>query len=810
MFKIIKKEIEFGANILYLETGKMARQAHSVVARMGDTIVLCAAVAAKEAKQGVDFFPLTINYLEKYYAAGKFPGGFFKRENRPTEREVLTSRLIDRPIRPLFPHGFHNEVQVTCTVLSYDPAHQPDIVAAIGASAALAISGVPFNGPVGAARVGYKDGEFMLNPSAAEIADGSLLDLIVAGTKDAVLMVESEAKELSEEVMLEAVMFGHKAFQGVITAVNEMAKEVGNKRWDIVLADDSALIARIDKMVGKKIAAAYKITEKQARYAELDLLKIIVKAELVDKEEMDENKVSSAFKELQSKVVRELALKEKLRIDGRGPENIRPINVEVDILPSVHGSALFTRGETQALVVTTLGTGDDEQMVDDIEGVRKDRFTLHYNFPSYSVGETGRMGAPGRREIGHGKLAFRALHALIPTKEAFPYTIRVVSETLESNGSSSMAAVCGGSLSLMAAGVPLPAPIAGIAMGLIKEDSKFVVLSDIMGDEDHLGDMDFKVAGSESGITALQMDIKIEGITEEIMKQALAQAKVGRKHILSCMAEVLTQSRGGIAPTAPQINSFKIPKEKIGELIGPGGKMIKSIIEKTGVKIDIADDGTVNVASISGDAMAAALELINDIIAMPEIGTIYDGKVVKVTDFGAFVGIMKNCEGLVHVSEMSSQPVKHPRDFVSEGQRVKVKVIDIDKTGRVKLSMKAAKSSEDAPDDEVLGEIEPMEPRAGRNGGGRGDSRGPRDRDRDRDRGGRDRNDRPNKDRGDREQRSENASEATQPAERSASNEESGERKGGGKRKFKRSSGHDNEERPGNSEGKAEKKLRFF
>jgi polyribonucleotide nucleotidyltransferase len=787
MFKIIKKEVQFGAHTLKLETGKMARQASSVVVQMGNTVVLCAAVAAKQAKPGMNFFPLTINYQEKYYAAGKFPGGFFKRENRPSEREVLTSRLIDRPIRPLFPEGFYNEVQVTCTLLSYDPNHQPDVLAAIGASAALAISGVPFNGPIAAARVGYKDGEFLLNPSATELAEGSLLDLIVAGTKDAVLMVESEAKELPEETMLEAVMFGHRAFQDVIKAVNELAKEVGNAPWELELADNSALIARIEKLVGKEIVGAYKLTDKQSRYAKLDELKNIVADELIEKEEMDENTVFSCFKELQSNVVRKLALKEKRRIDGRGLDNIRPILAEIDILPSPHGSALFTRGETQALVVTTLGTGEDEQMVDDIESVRKDRFTLHYNFPAYSVGETGRTGAPGRREIGHGKLAFRALNALIPSKETFPYTIRVVSETLESNGSSSMAAVCGGSLSLMAAGVPLPSPVAGIAMGLIKEGKNFVVLSDIMGDEDHLGDMDFKVAGTEKGITALQMDIKIEGITEEIMQQALSQAKVGRTHILGCMSEALTTSRSDIASTAPQIKSFKIPKEKIGELIGPGGKMIKSIIERTNVKIDIADDGTVNVASVSGEDMAAALEIINDIIAVPEIGAIYNGKVVKVTDFGAFVAIMKNCEGLVHVSEMSVKQVKHPRDFVSEHQQVVVKVLDIDKTGRVKLSMKAAVVSTDTDEttsesDSQSGDAEKQEPSK--------------------------KHHKHNSPRAERE------SNAPRAEREDVSTE--GDRKSSGKRKFKKSSpNHSNDfddraNKPQIGETKGEKKLRFF
>jgi polyribonucleotide nucleotidyltransferase len=785
--KIIIKEIDFGGCMLRLETGKVGRHAHSVIAQMGETVVLCAAVAVKKHKEGVDFFPLTVNYFERYYAAGKFPGGFFKRENRPTEREVLISRLIDRPIRPLFPNGFCNEVQVTCTVLSYDSEHQPDIVATIAASAALAISGAPFDGPIGAARVGYKDGEFVLNPSASEIADGGLLDLVVAGTKDAVLMVESEAKELPEEIMLEAVKFGHKSFKGVIEGIEAMAKDVGNERWEVELFDHTDIIARIEKIIGNSLISAYKIVKKQARNAAIDELKHAVKLELIEKEEFEENRVNNAFKELQSKIVRNLAIQERRRIDGRGPENIRKIAAEVDVLPRVHGSALFTRGETQALVITTLGVGEDRQMVDDIEGIRKDRFTLHYNFPAYSVGETGPMRAPGRREIGHGKLAFRALSALIPSEEVCPYTIRVVSEITESNGSSSMASVCGASLSLMAAGVPIRLPIAGIAMGLIKEGDDFVVLSDIMGDEDHLGDMDFKVAGTDAGITALQMDIKIKGITEGVMKQALSQAKEGRKHIISCMAEALTQSRSEISRTAPQIHTLKIPKEKIGELIGPGGKVIKEIVEKTGAKIDINDDGVVNVASTSGESMEAALAMIKEIVTVPEIGALYDGKVVKVTDFGAFVAIMRNCEGLVHVSEMSNQKVKHPRDFVSEGQIVKVKVIDIDGTGRIKLSMKAAKSTEDPSfDEDASDEVESIEPREEK---------------------GRNRNTNPKRgparrsEKEDREERD----------DYNRHDDESHFRKNNGKRKFKRGSNYENDEKSGSSIGdRPDKKLRFF
>ena len=695
MFKIIKKDIQFGDHTLTLETGKIARQANSVTARMGDTVVLACVVVNSESKTNADFLALTVHYMEKYYAAGKFPGGFFKRENRPTEREVLISRIIDRSIRPLFLKGLSHEVQVTVTLLSHDPAHQPDVVAIAATCAAIMLSGLPFDGPVCASRVGYKNSEFVLNPPAIKVSKSDQLDLVVAGTADAVLMVESEAMELSEEVMLKAVKFAHDGFASVIEGINHFISDANVKPIEVSLSNDDSIVNAVNKLVGKKLTTAYKNVQKQARNLKIAALKDEVIAHFADDAEIEEAKVKAVFKVVQSNIVRELALGSKLRIDGRGLTDIRQIVAETDILPRTHGSALFTRGETQALVITTLGSGDDEQMVDDIEGVRKDRFMLHYNFPHYSVGETGRVGAPGRREIGHGKLAFRSLNALMPTKEEFPYTIRVVSEITESNGSSSMATVCGSSLSLMAAGVPLRSPIAGIAMGLIKEDERFVVLSDIMGDEDFLGDMDFKVAGTNEGITALQMDIKIKGITEEIMQQALDQAKVGRIHILERMADALDQSRLNISKNAPQINSFKIPKEKIGELIGPGGKMIKSIIEQTGVKIDISDDGTVNISSTSDEGMQAALALVNDIIAVPEIGKIYDGKVVKVTDFGAFVGIMKNCEGLVHVSEMANHQVKHPRDVVSEGQKLKVKVLDIDKLGRVKLSMKAVKANDE-------------------------------------------------------------------------------------------------------------------
>lgn len=690
MFKIHKKEIVWGGKTLTLETGKIARQASgAVVVKMGGTVVLCTVVAAKKAKADIDFFPLSVHYIDKFYATGRFPGGFNKRENRPSEREVLTSRLIDRPIRPLFPEAFRNEVQVVCTTLSYDPEVNPDILAIIGASAALSISGIPFETPVAAARVGYVDGEFVLNPSIIYQTEHKALDLVVAGTDKAVLMVESTAQELPEDVMLEAVMFGHKNFQLVIKAIKELAADVGNEAWVVELPDHAEIMKEVSSLAEDKLKKAYAIVDKQDRRTKIDEVKDMVKKAIVEEKELNETAVISCFKSLESKIVRTQIIKTKKRIDGRGEADIRNIVCELDFLPSVHGSALFTRGETQAMVITTLGTGQDEQIVDDLEGDRKDRFMLHYNFPSYSVGEVGRMGAPGRREIGHGKLAFRAINPLLPTKEEFPYTIRVVSEITESNGSSSMATVCGTSLSLMAAGVPLPAPVAGIAMGLILEGKNHVVLSDIMGDEDHLGDMDFKVAGTAKGITALQMDIKISGITEEIMQTALTQAQAGRMHILGKMAEAITESRAKISSNAPQIKSFTIPKDKIGELIGPGGKVIKDIIEKTKVKIDINDDGVVNVASTSDEAMAAALEMINDIVAVPEVGRIYEGKVTRIADFGAFVAITKSTEGLLHVSEMAHSRVNHPRDLFKEGDIVSVKVLNVEPNGKVRLSVKA-------------------------------------------------------------------------------------------------------------------------
>ena len=658
MFNIDVEEIQWAGQTLRLETGRVARQADgAVVASLGETTVLATAVAERSAKPGIDFFPLTVNYQEKTYAAGKIPGGYFKREGRPTERETLISRLIDRPIRPLFVEGFRNETQVIATVLSYDLENDTDILALVASSAALTLSGIPFMGPVGAARVGYIDGEYVLNPTI-EQQKLSSLDLVVAGTQDAVLMVESEAKELSEEIMLGAVMFGHRGFQPVIEA---------------------------------NVRAAYAIAKKEDRQEAVAKAKDKVMAALTGADLPDAppaNKIGEAFKHLEKDVVRNAILDTGHRIDGRDTKTVRQIIAEASVLPRTHGSALFTRGETQALVVTTLGTGEDEQYIDSLDGTHKGTFMLHYNFPPFSVGETGRMGATGRREIGHGKLAWRAIHPLLPATDQFPYTIRVVSEITESNGSSSMASVCGASLALMDAGVPLKAPCAGIAMGLIKEGERFAVLSDILGDEDHLGDMDFKVAGTSEGITSLQMDIKITGITEEIMKVALWQAKDGRLHILSKMAEALTGARASLGEHAPRIETLKIPTDKIREVIGTGGKVIREIVEKTGAKIDIQDDGTVKVASSSGTAIEAALKWIKGIVMEPEVGLIYDGKVVKVVDFGAFVNFFGSRDGLVHVSELASKRVNKVSDVVNEGDTVKVKLLGFDNRGKVRLSMK--------------------------------------------------------------------------------------------------------------------------
>jgi len=689
MFEIYRKEIQWGGRKLVIETGHVARQADgAVMVSYGDTTVLCTAVAARTVKPGVDFFPLTVNYMERTYAAGKIPGGFFKREGRPTEKETLVSRLIDRPIRPLFPSDFRNETQVTCTVLSHDLENDPDVVAMIGASAALTLSGIPFFGPVGAAKVGYKDGEYILNPTADQL-DESQLELVVAGTRDAVLMVESEAAELPEDVMLGAVMFGHEAARPVIDAIIELAELAAKDPWDLPEpADNSALIARIKEMAEADLRAAYKETVKQTRTAKVAEVRERVMQALVEGEGLDGNLIGGLFKDLEKEIVRNDILDTGRRIDGRDLVTVRPIVAEVGALPRSHGSALFTRGETQALVVTTLGTGDDEQIIDALEGEYRENFLLHYNFPPYSVNEVGRVGFTGRREIGHGKLAWRALRAVMPSKQNFPYTIRVVSEITESNGSSSMATVCGGSLSLMDAGVPISAPVAGIAMGLILEGDRYAVLSDILGDEDHLGDMDFKVAGTAKGVTALQMDIKIAGITREIMEKALAQAHDGRIHILGEMAKALSNTREELSAYAPRIETFRINKEKIREVIGTGGKVIREICEVTGAKVDIEDDGTVKVSSANLEAIEKAVKWIQGIVAEPEIGHIYDGTVVKVVEFGAFVNFIGNRDGLVHISELAPKRVQKVTDVVNEGDKVKVKVLGIDERGKVRLSMR--------------------------------------------------------------------------------------------------------------------------
>ena len=688
MFNLFRKEVNWGGRRLVLETGRVARQADgAVMATYGETTVLCTAVASKQAKPGQDFFPLTVNYQEKTFAAGKIPGGFFKREGRPSEKEVLTSRLIDRPIRPLFAPGFLNETQVICTVLSHDLENDPDIVALVGASAALTLSGVPFMGPIAGARVGYIDGQYVLNPKIDDLKN-SALDLIVAGTKEGVLMVESEAKELSEDIMLGAVMFGHKGFQPVLDAIVELAESAAKDPWDMPDTDAQKKVIeqKLRGAVAADLAAAYAERQKQARSNMLDEAK--AKISQLFEDEGDRTLAGKLFKSLEAEIVRGAILKGQPRIDGRDTKTIRPISVEVGVLPRAHGSALFTRGETQALSVTTLGTGEDEQIIDALEGEYRSNFLLHYNFPPYSTGEAKRMGSPGRREIGHGKLAWRAVHPLLPVGESFPYTIRVVSEITESNGSSSMATVCGASLSLMDAGVPLTRPVAGIAMGLIKEKTGFAVLSDILGDEDHLGDMDFKVAGTEQGVTALQMDIKITSITEEIMKIALNQARDGRLHILGEMSKALQHAREAVSTNAPRITVITIPKDKIREVIGSGGKVIREICEVTGAKVDIEDDGTIKVAAVDASASEAAIKWIKGIVAEPEVGVIYNGKVVKTMDFGAFVNFLGAKDGLVHISELAPQRVGKTTDVVNVGDMVKVKVLGFDDRGKVKLSMK--------------------------------------------------------------------------------------------------------------------------
>jgi len=689
MFEVYRKEIEWAGRKLTFETGKIARQADgAVLVTYGETTVLCTVVAQRTVRPGIDFFPLTVNYQEKTFAAGKIPGGFFKREGRPSEHETLTSRMIDRPIRPLFASGFRNETQVICTVLSHDLENTPDIVAMVGASAALTLSGIPFLGPIAAARVGYKDGAYILNPAQEDIR-GIDLDLVVAGTADGVLMVESEAKELSEDVMLGAVVFGHRAFQPVIQAIIELAELCAKEPWPLPESpfDKAAILAQLRELVGTEVAAAYRETGKQARHEAVAAAKAKALAALVS-DTLPQEAVAGGFKKLEAEILRGALIDTGRRVDGRDTKTVRPIVSEVGVLKRAHGSALFTRGETQALVVATLGTSQDEQIIDSLEGEYREHFMLHYNFPPYSVGEIGRMGAPGRREVGHGKLAWRALRPLLPAKEQFPYTLRLVSEITESNGSSSMATVCGASLALMAAGVPLGRPVAGIAMGLVKEDKGFAVLTDILGDEDHLGDMDFKVAGTERGVTALQMDIKITSITEEIMRVALAQARDGRLHILDEMAKALHGAREEINVNAPRITIINIPKEKIRDVIGSGGKVIREIVETTGAKIDIDDDGTVKVAAVDAVAAQSAIDWIRGIVAEPEIGVIYTGKVVKVVEFGAFVNFLGSRDGLVHISELSGQRVARVADVVKVGDEVKVKVLGFDERGKVKLSMR--------------------------------------------------------------------------------------------------------------------------
>jgi len=728
MFTIHKEELNWGGRTLTLETGRIARQADAaVVATLGETVVLCAVTAAKSVKEGQDFFPLTVHYQEKYSAAGRIPGGFFKRERGATEHETLTSRLIDRPIRPLFPEGFYNEINAIAHVLSYDGEAEGDILALIAASAALTLSGVPFMGPIAGARVGYIDGEYVLNPTKTQVKEGAL-DLVVAGTSDAVMMVESEAKELSEEEMLNGVMFAHRSIQPVIDAIIRLAEKAAKDPWDLAITDDKAMLATLKKAIGKDIDAAYRLSGKSARQSALAEAKNKAKAVFADGTPQEQMKAGKLFKKLEGNIVRGAILKEGRRIDGRDTKTVRPIEAMVGFLPRTHGSALFTRGETQSIVTTTLGTADAEQMIDGLDGLRYERFMLHYNFPPYSVGEVGRFGAPGRREIGHGKLAWRALHPLLPAKEEFPYTIRVLSDITESNGSSSMATVCGGSLALMDAGVPLKRPCAGIAMGLILEGKDFAVISDILGDEDHLGDMDFKVAGTSDGVTSLQMDIKVAGITEEIMRVALAQAKEGRAHILGEMAKALDSTREGLSAHAPRIESMSVPKDKIRDIIGTGGKVIREIVATTGAKVDIEDDGTVKISSSDPAQIEAARNWIIGIVAEPEVGKIYTGKVVNMADFGAFVNFMGARDGLVHISEIMNDRVANVRDVLSEGQQVKVKVLGVDDRGKVRLSMRLVdqESGEELPDT-----------RPPREGGDdrppRGD-RGPR-RDGDRDRG---------------------------------------------------------------------------
>ncbi len=731
MFDSKSVSIDWAGRKLTLETGKVARQADGAVfATWGETALLATVVYAKEAKPGQDFFPLTVNYQEKYFASGRIPGGYFKREGRPTERETLLSRLIDRPIRPLFVEGFKNEVQVIVTVLSWDNENESDILAMVAASAALTISGVPFLGPIGASRIGWIDGKPVLNPTIEQMKTSDL-DLVVAGTANAIMMVESEVKELTEEQMLQALNMAHKGMQPVIDAIIELAEKAGKEPFEFEPADNSALKQKIVDLIGPRLGDAYKVTNKAQRHDAVGALRDEAKAALVKSDAnpdgADANAFKEVFKEVESDVVRTRIVKEKGRIDGRPVDKVRPITAEVGFLPRTHGSALFTRGETQAIVVATLGTAEDEQFIDALSGTSKERFLLHYNFPPYSVGETGRMGGAGRREIGHGKLAWRAMKAVLPSAEQFPYTVRIVSEITESNGSSSMATVCGSSLALMDAGVPIAAPVAGVAMGLILEDYGFEVLTDILGDEDHLGDMDFKVAGTEKGITSLQMDIKVAGITEEIMKVALERAYHGRMHILGEMNKALNAPRESVGANAPRIVQINIPVDKIRDVIGTGGKVIREIVEKTGAKINVEDDGTVKVASANADSIEAAVKWIKSLTSEPEVGQIYEGKVVKVMEFGAFVNFFGAKDGLVHVSQLARERVEKPQDVVKEGDVVKVKLLGFDDRGKVRLSMKVVDQATGADLSAEMGEeAEDRGPRGDR--GDRGPRRGGRDR----------------------------------------------------------------------------------
>ena len=720
MFDVKTVSMEWGGKTLTLETGRIARQADgAVLATYGETVVLCAVTAAKSVKEGQDFFPLTVHYQEKFFAAGRIPGGFFKRERGATEKETLVSRLIDRPVRPLFPEGFYNEINVIAHVLSYDGEVEPDVLAMIAASAALTISGVPFMGPIGAARVGYVDGEYTLNPRQDVAANGQL-DLIVAATGNAVMMVESEAKELTEEIMLGAVLFAHDECKKVVNLIIDLAEKAAKEPWAVASSDNSAIKDELKKLIGKDIAAAYKLTDKSERSNALNAARASAKAAFAGQDGQTQMAAGKVVKKLEAEIVRGAILKDGQRIDGRKTDQVRPIEAVVGFLPRTHGSALFTRGETQAICTTTLGTRESEQMIDGLEGLTYSNFMLHYNFPPYSVGEVGRFGAPSRRDTGHGKLAWRALRAVLPTKEDFPYTIRVVSDITESNGSSSMATVCGGSLAMMDAGVPITRPVSGIAMGLILEGDKFSVLSDILGDEDHLGDMDFKVAGTSEGITTMQMDIKIAGITREIFEAALHQAKAGRAHILGEMTKALGTARTELSDYAPRIESLQIDKSKIREVIGTGGKVIREIVAETGAKVDIDDEGLIKISSSDPAQIEAAKAWILGIVEEAEVGKVYDGKVVTIVDFGAFVNFMGGKDGLVHVSEMRNERVEKPTDVVTEGQPVKVKVLEIDQRGKVRLSMRVV----DQETGEMLEDTRPArEPRSDRPSGDRGPRR---------------------------------------------------------------------------------------